>query len=195
MTTDAPTLPRPYEHRAPILTDRLALRSLEPGDVDAVHAYQSRPDVCRFLLFEPRTRDEVAAKVAEFGAKRHIAREGDFLQLAVVRQHDDVLVGEIYFKLQSVRDRTAEIGWVFDPAHGGAGFATEAARGMLGLAFGALDLHRVYANLDPRNDRSAALCRRLGMRQEAHFVQDMWNKGEWTDSLVFGILQSEFVAG
>ena len=39
---------------------------------------------------------------------------------------------------------------------------------MLDLAFDTLGLHRVRAELDPRNDASIALCRRLGMREEAH---------------------------
>ena len=50
------------------------------------------------------------------------------------------------------------------------------------------------ANLDPRNDASAALCRRLGMREEAHFVEDIWFKGEWADSAIYAILDREWRA-
>jgi len=50
----------------------------------------------------------------------------------------------------------------------------------------------VRAELDPRNDASIALCRRLGMREEAHFVEDMWFKGEWADTGVYAILASEW---
>ena len=38
------------------------LRPIDPvGDVDAIHAYASREDVCRYIPWTPRTRDEVAA--------------------------------------------------------------------------------------------------------------------------------------
>ena len=57
------------------------------------------------------------------------------------------------------------------------------------------DQHRVRAVLDPRNTPSAALCRRLGMRQEAHFVEDLWFKGEWGDTAVYAILAREWTAG
>jgi RimJ/RimL family protein N-acetyltransferase len=61
-----------------------------------------------------------------------------------------------------------EIGWHLNPDHWGHGYATEAARGALALAFGARRLDRVVAVVDPDNARSLAVCRRLGM---AHIGQ------------------------
>ncbi|MET0812410.1 MAG: GNAT family protein, partial [Microbacterium sp.] len=54
--------------------------------------------------------------------------------------------------------------------------------------------HRVYAELDPRNEASVALCRRLGMRHESHILEHMWLKGEWTDTGGYGILEREWAA-
>ena len=53
---------------------------------------------------------------------------------------------------------------------------------LLDFAFDTLRLHRVAAELDPRNERSIALCRRLGMVEEAHYLEDLWFKGAWADS-------------
>ena len=39
---------------------------------------------------------------------------------------------------------------------------------------------------------SLALLRRAGMRQEAHFMESYWSKGEWADDVVFGILEREW---
>lgn len=195
MTDDRPALPNPLDLSTPVRTARLELRLLEPADVDAVHAYQSDPDVCRYLPWDPRDRDTVAAKIEEHRTHPRIEREGDYLQLAVVRLADRVLVGELYFTVKTVEHRGAEIGWVFAPEHHGNGYATEAATAMLRLAFGHLGLHRVIANLDPRNEASARVCRRLGMREEARFLEDYWSKGEWGDSSIYAILDREFVAG
>jgi RimJ/RimL family protein N-acetyltransferase len=63
---------------------------------------------------------------------------------------------------------------------------------VLGLAFGELGLHRMIARVDVRNDASARMCRRLGMRQEAHLVANEWFKGEWSSELDFAILQQEW---
>jgi aminoglycoside 6'-N-acetyltransferase len=63
---------------------------------------------------------------------------------------------------------------------------------VLDVAFGTLGLHRVQANLDPRKTASAALCERLGMREEAHFVEDLWFKGEWGDTVIYALLDREW---
>ena len=46
----------------PVRTERLVLRPIDTvGDVDAIHAYASREDVCRYIPWTPKTREEVAA--------------------------------------------------------------------------------------------------------------------------------------
>ena len=52
-------------------------------------------------------------------------------------------------------------------------------------------VHRVVAELDARNLASAALCERLDMRHEATHRQDLFSKGEWTDTLVYAMLASD----
>ena len=86
----------------------------------------------------------------------------------------------------------AELGWVIHPDFGGRGLATEAARALLDIGFGHYGFHRVWADLDARNTASARLCVRLGMRFEAHRLQDVWSKGEWTDSLQYAVLATEW---
>ncbi|MET1044695.1 MAG: GNAT family protein [Microbacteriaceae bacterium] len=184
----------PYEFRAPLEADRLSLRLLTVDDVDAVHSYQSREDVCRYMLYEPRDHDTVAAKIAEWSQRSRLEKDGDYLQLAVERHRDKRVLGEIYFTIKSATSECAEIGWSLHPDHQGQGYAREAASVVLTFAFNVMRLHRVVAELDPRNDASVALCRRLGMREEAHFVQDLKFKGEWADTGVYAILAQEFAA-
>ncbi|MDJ0334047.1 GNAT family protein [Salinibacterium sp. G-O1] len=183
---------------AAISTPRLLLRAMTSGDVDDVHAYMSNPDVCRFLLHEPRSRETVALKIEEWSTMGRLAVPGDDLQLAMEFTTDDPeagrVIGHTYFKLTSVDDVTAEIGWTLHPGFEGKGYATEAAAAMLAYAFTTLGLNRVYAELDPRNIASVALCGRLGMREEAHFREHMWLKGEWSDTGIHAILRSEWSA-
>lgn len=180
----------PFTFVDPIRTERLTLRLMTPGDSDAVFAYQSREDVCRYLLFSPRSREQVAQKVAEYSVATTLAKDGDFLQLAL--DLDGRLIGDSYFTISSVENGKGEIGWTMHPDFAGKGYASEAARAVLSLAFDTLDLHRVFAELDPRNDASIALCKRLGMREEAYFVQDLAFKGEWADTGIYAILADEW---
>lgn len=180
----------PWTFDAPIHTERLTLRLMTSADVDDVHAYQSRDDVCEYLLHEARTRDEVEVWVAKYGAATELAADGDWIEPAV--ELGGRVIGHMYLTIASVENRGAEIGWTLHPDYFGRGFATEAAAAILDLAFGELGLHRVRAELDPRNDASIALCRRLGMREEGHFVKDLYFKGDWADTGVYAILDYEW---
>ncbi|WP_166871016.1 GNAT family N-acetyltransferase [Salinibacterium sp. ZJ450] len=184
----------PYEFSAPLEADRVSLRMLTDQDVDVVHSYQSREDVCRYMLYEPRDHATVVAKVAEWSQHSRLEQDSDYLQLAVERRSDRRVLGDLYFTIKSVANQSAEIGWSLHPDHQGQGYASEAASAMLDVAFRVMRLHRVVAELDPRNDPSVALCRRLGMREEARFVEDLRFKGEWADTGVYAILAREFLA-
>jgi RimJ/RimL family protein N-acetyltransferase len=178
----------------PIITERLLLRPLDPAtDVDAVHAYQSRADVCRYIPYSPRTRDEVAERLADPERNRTaIDKEGDHLGVGVVVRQTDELVGDVILMYRSEEHRTGEIGYVLNPAHEGNGYVTEACRALLVLGFDGLELRRMIARIDARNEPSAGVLRRLGMRQEAVLVQNEWFKGEWTTEIDFAILEHEW---
>ena len=66
---------------------------------------------------------------------------------------------------------------------------------LLDFAFGPLGLHRVIGRLEPRNAGSARVLEKLGMRREAHLVENEWVKGEWQSELVYAILAREWEQG
>ena len=101
-------------------------------------------------------------------------------------------MGDLVLFLRTVEHAGGEIGWVFHPGVAGRGYATEAAKALLDMAFRNLGLHRVEARLDARNLPSARLCERLGMRREAHFVKIEMFKGEWSDLLVHAVRADEW---
>jgi RimJ/RimL family protein N-acetyltransferase len=190
-----PCVRLPYVFAIRVRTARLVLRAMTDEDIDDIYAYQSRADVCRHLPFEPRTREEVAEKVAKYSAALALNGDGDFWQLAVERAGDPGrVIGDVYFTITSAANAAGEIGWTLHPQHAGRGYMTEAAGAVLAIAFNDLGLHRVRAVLDPRNDASVALCNRLGMREEAHFVEDLWFKGAWGDTAIYAILDREWAA-
>src|SRR5476649_1837765 len=188
----------PYVFTGPLHTERLILRLMTEADLDDIHSYQSREDVCRYLLFEPRTREEVAEKVAAHARATTLEKDGDYLQLALeLPATPDAparVIGDSYFTISSAENSKGEIGWTLHPDFAGHGYAAEAASAVLDLAFRVLRLHRVMAQLDPRNDASIALCKRLGMREEAFLVKDLWFKGEWADTGMYAILRDEWGA-
>jgi RimJ/RimL family protein N-acetyltransferase len=190
-----PSVRLPFEFPSPVRTSRLLLRPMSGKDVDDIHAYQSIPDVCRYLTFGPRTREQVAEKVAKYSTAVVLHGDGDFWQLAIERSDEPGhVIGDVFFTIKDAANATCEIGWTLHPDQTGSGYMTEAARAVLGIAFRDLGLHRAIADLDPRNQASAALCVRLGMREEARFVENLWCKGEWADTAIYAILAREWTA-
>jgi RimJ/RimL family protein N-acetyltransferase len=176
----------------PITTARLHLRPFVPEDLDDLHAIQSREDVTRYLYWGPRSREEVAEKLAERTAMTRLDKEGDSLLCAVVLPGSGTVIGDVNLWWRSAEHRQGEIGYVFHPDHHGHGYAGEAATEMLRLGFEGLGLHRIIGRADGRNAASARLLEKLGMRREAYFVQNEFVRGEWTDEVVYAMLASEW---
>jgi RimJ/RimL family protein N-acetyltransferase len=180
-----------FQPTYPIRTARLTLRPVTLDDLDDVYAYQRRSDVVRWMLgAEPATREQSRSSVAAMAREDALRVEGDCLTLAVVTGVG--VIGTVELVWRSQVDATAELGYVFHPDHGGCGLATEAAAALLDWGFEEFGLHRVYARCHARNEASARLMARLGMRQEAHHVEAYLFRGEWADRLVFAILAREW---
>jgi RimJ/RimL family protein N-acetyltransferase len=176
----------------PVRTERLVLRPIDAaGDIDAIHAYASREDVCRYIPWTPKTRDEVAAWLPRRDTTT-IPAPGTAASLAITLRETGELVGDVMLIWESAENRTVEIGYVVNPDHAGHGYATEAARAMLAMAFDRLGMHRVVARVDARNPASAAVLRHLGLRQEAVLVENEWFKGEWSTEIDFAMLEHEW---
>jgi RimJ/RimL family protein N-acetyltransferase len=175
----------------PIATPRLVLRPFTMDDLPALHAIQSRPDVTRYLMWGPRSRDEVRQVLARRARTTTLRAEGETLVLAVTLRDSGTLIGDVNLHWASLQHRQGEIGFVLHPDHHGRGFAGEAAAVMLRLGFEDLGLHRIVGRCDARNSPSAKVMERLGMRREAHFRQNEIVKGEWTDELVYAMLAGE----
>ncbi|MEU5788776.1 GNAT family protein [Micromonospora purpureochromogenes] len=179
----------------PLRTDRLDLRLFTADDFVALHGYQSRADVTRYLYFGPN--DEAASREALARKRARVAlrAEGDVLNLALVLRETGAVIGDVLLIWTSVAHRQGEIGYVLHPDHAGHGYATEAAREMLRLGFDELGLHRIVGRLDARNTASARVLERLGMRPEAYLRENELVKGEWTDEAVYALLARDWRAG
>jgi RimJ/RimL family protein N-acetyltransferase len=102
------------------------------------------------------------------------------------------VIGDCTLWRVSREHRLGEIGFVFHPDHQGRGYATEAGRELLRLAFAEHGCHRVIGRLEARNAASARVLERLGMRREAHLLENEWVKGEWQSELAYAILEHEW---
>jgi RimJ/RimL family protein N-acetyltransferase len=175
----------------PILTERLALRPWRTDEVGRYHELRGDPEVARFLYDEALSLEQAADKLASLSSV--LTGSGGWINLAVEVTETGLVVGDVGLHWSADDHRQAEVGYVLDRYQRGHGYATEAARAMVDLAFKQLGAHRVSGRLDARNSSSARLLVRLGMRREGHLVENEFVKGEWTDEAIYAILDSEWL--
>ena len=174
-----------------IQTARLRLSPLVPNDAPALFHYRSDPEVSRFQSFAPSTLEDSEKFIARLqGVDFNV--DGTWFQFGIRLQDSGQLIGDIGVHFCEDGPAQVEIGFTLAGRFQGRGYATEAVTGVFDLLFGTYEKHRVFASVDPRNTPSCALLKRLGMRQEAHFVKSLWIDNEWVDDVVFGILESEW---
>ena len=178
----------------PLFTERLALRPFAEADLDAFHTIQSRPDVVRYLYWEPRSRDEAREMLGRRMEQVSIHKEGEGLHVAAELRATGELVGHFSLFFASQEHQQGEVGFVLHPDHHGHGYGVEGALMMLRLGFEELGLHRIIGRCDARNEPSARLMERLGMRREAHLIENEFVKGEWADELDYAMLDREWAA-
>jgi len=180
-----------YDIMSSVETGRLLLRSMRLEDAKAIHAYQSLPEIAQYQYWEPRSLEEVEAKVAEWAEMRRLDGEGT-LAFAVETRADRKLIGDVSLRVTSVEARQGTFGFSLHPACQGRGYATEACRVLLKIGFEDLKLHRIFACCDARNTASWRVMERLGMRREAHFKEHALFKGGWDEEFYYAILEDEW---
>jgi [ribosomal protein S5]-alanine N-acetyltransferase len=149
-------------------TERLTVRHWEP-DRDAAEAFAmyGDPEVTRFI--GGRTDPSVEA-VRDRLAQRNVrdAARGDGTGFwAIVEKSSCAVVGASLLKYLPDADgnptRDMEVGWHQVPAFNGRGYATEAARGAIAHAYAVLGVPVLCAVINPANEPSLRVARRLGM--------------------------------
>ena len=177
-----------------IETPRLVLREFEEDDAAATNTYERAPEVVRYQSFPPRSLAESFDYIVQSRATaREVPRR--VFDLAVVLRDERRLVGRCGLKVTDAEQREGMLWYILHPGYWGRGIIPEAARALLGFGFGELGLHRIIIDCEPENLASIRVAEKLDMRREAHFVENAWIKGRWTDSLIFALLDREWTAG
>jgi [ribosomal protein S5]-alanine N-acetyltransferase len=161
---------------AELLTPRLRLRPARADDLEVLHAIFSNETAMLYWSTPPHTTLE---QTREWLASM-IAIPPDAGEDFIV-EHEGEVIGKAGLY------RFPEIGFIFDPAHWGRGFAREALAAVLERAFAVHRLATVTADVDPRNSGSLRLLASLGFRETGR-AQRTWQIGEqWCDSVYLSL--------
>jgi RimJ/RimL family protein N-acetyltransferase len=175
---------------APIELGRVRLRAVTESDVDACFAIFADPETARYLSRPPWTERAQAEQFVE--RVRANYGTGNAISLAVARKEDDQVIGECVLFGFNAQCRRAEIGYSLARPCWSQGYMHEALTGFIDIAFGALDLNRLEADIDPRNAPSARILERLGFVKEGYLRERWIVAGEKSDTALFGLLRSDW---
>ena len=176
-----------------LITERLILREFVEQDWPAVLAYQTNPLYLRYYDWTGRTPEEVQAFVGMFLAYQQAQPRTKF-QLAVTLKTDDRLIGNCGIRMDEPGAHQADIGYELAPEHWGRGYATEAAGAIVTFGFEELGVHRIWSWCVADNAGSAHVLEKLGMRLEGRLRENEYYKGRYWDTLMFGMLETEWRA-
>ena len=185
----------PDENFTELAGDRVVLRRFRLDDLPVFVAYRSCAKVARFQSWDAPYPREEGERFIRQQMHEHPDTAGEWFQFAAALRPAGPLIGDCAAKPDADDPRQCEIGFTIATEHQGHGYATEAARLLVGYPSTERGKHRITASCDPRNAASAAVLEKLGMRREGHLRKSAWAKGEWTDDLLYGLLRDDWQPG
>ena len=178
--------------RLPTLTTpRLTLRALSESDVADVFNVFSDPVVMRYWDGAVMTTQQDAMKYID--QIHHGFRRRELFQWGIADAASDAVIGTCTLIRCSPNHQRCEIGFALRQIRWGQGLGSEAVGALIEFAFTSLELHRLEADVDPRNDRSLRLLERCGFRREGLLRERYSVNGERQDTLILGLLRREWV--
>jgi RimJ/RimL family protein N-acetyltransferase len=178
----------------PIVTTRLVLRSFARDDLDDLAMIFQDESVNRYLYSVPRTREQTLAALEKRIVIDDATQIENILYIAIELRDTPRLIGDFMLRWHDDEHHQGEMGGSLLPEFHGRGYAPEIYAALLELAFIRYDLHRVVGRCDGRNTPSIRSLEKVGLHQEAHFIENEFVKGEWTDEIVLAILRRDWIS-
>ncbi len=177
----------------PILTtERLRLRQLTHDDAQQMVEIFGSSEVLVFLNMSPVDSREKAIGMIDWLNGNYQRNES--VDWGITLKGMDRLIGMCGCYQWDKENRKVDIGYHLMPSHWGQGYATEAARAMIGWAFENLDVHRIQADCTDGNVASERVLLNCGFTVEGLWRESCWEHGRFVDIKQFGLLRREFEA-
>jgi ribosomal-protein-alanine N-acetyltransferase len=173
-------------------TPRLTLRVPQTGDEAALFELHSDPTVMRYLNEPPWT--DPARAVQKINDNAGAFERQEYFRFAIVLNETGWVIGNCSLFALNKQNRRAEIGYCLNSAYWRRGYMHEALQALLDYAFGEHGLHRLEADIDPRNTASAGILERLGFVREGYLRERWFVGGEVCDTELYGLLARDWMA-
>jgi [ribosomal protein S5]-alanine N-acetyltransferase len=172
-------------------TERLLIREIKDSDVDSLFRIFSDPAVVRYWS-SPAMQDREEAQQLYELIRECLAAQTLF-QFGVQLHTSPEIIGTITLYNIDMQNRRAELGYALGSSWWKNGYMTEALHKMLSYCFKELNLNRIEADVDPRNEESIKSLERMKFQREG-FLRQRWIVNEEVqDALFYGLLREDFL--
>lgn len=176
----------------PLLKGRsIFLRGLVPEDVDSLAHHANDEEISLFITHMSFPYTTVHAQSWIEKTKR-LFEDGSQHHFGICDSKSNQVIGVVGLKNINRNDRNSELEYWIGREHRNRGKTAEAIRLILGYAFNALGLHRVYAVVHERNAASIKVLEKCGFTHEGTWRQAAHWDGNWGDVYAYGILEAEY---
>jgi ribosomal-protein-alanine N-acetyltransferase len=174
---------------AELRTERLLLRPFRFEDLEDVLGYAADEEWSRYLFAIPQPYTRRNGR--EFVARAVLTDWEREPMFAIVL--DGKVIGGVNLRVDKAHE-LAELGYSIAREHWGKGLVAEAGRALIGWAFPAYDLRKIFARADANNRGSWRVMEKLGMTREGLLREHRLVRGERGDEVIYGLLREEWEA-
>jgi ribosomal-protein-alanine N-acetyltransferase len=193
MKPPEPAMPpaRKPDHVHPeLVTARLQLRAPRSSDLDALHECFSDPASMQHWNKLVHTTKAETAKSLRWMMKN--ANPRDHLSWCIDIAANGRCIGMVNYHDRNIRNRQMTIGYIINPAVTRQGYGAEAVNAVVQYGFTTLNAHRIQAFIEPGNDASQALARKIGFTCDGGPLRDAWRVAdEFRSVMVYSRLATD----
>ncbi len=110
---------------------------------------------------------------------------------AIIKKYSNEFIGYFGFWRLIKQHCRAEIGYALKPENSGQGFMKESFDSLIDFGFRKLQIHSIEANVNPKNTKSIRLLEKKGFRKEAHFRENYLFEGNFLDSFIYCLIETD----
>lgn len=173
--------------------EKIALRPMEPEEVELIHKWANNPDVLPFWYGVEKTLEQIKADW-----KPHYFSDTDPYSgrcFAILKGKNPVgsPVGMINHNRIDRDNRSVDIDMVIGhPEDWGQGYGTDALKTLARYLFDRFDLNRIWLGTYTYNTRAIRAYEKAGFKKEGVLREDAWVGDKFVDTVVLSLLRKEF---
>lgn len=147
--------------------------------------------LARYQKWDPFDEQQVQNWLAD-DQKKRLFQRGHVFYLALELLEQPKVIGYVVLTYLDLDNTQMSMDVLVNRKYQRRGFGTEALRGAMQFVFEGLNVRRVCAWCDCRNNAAVRVLQKAGLRREGQFIKHEFMKGEWVDSFAYALLQDEY---